>query len=317
MGETVAEVATSDLPGFPASTVPGHAGSVRSIATPGGRKVLAFVGRVHGYEGNDPATVVHAVRTAHAAGCTVVVLTNAAGGIREGLAVGQPVLVADHLNLTGVSPVAGPAPPEGLPGRFVDLTDAYALRLRALAREVDPSLAEGVYAGPARAALRDAGRDPHAPHPRRRPGRHVHGVGGHRRPPPGRRGAGAVAGHQPGRRAGRRAARPRGGPRGRPAVGRADGRPCWPRWSPGCERPHRPPRRRRPDRPHGGRDRRRGAGLAGRGPRPGDPGGGRSPARRRPAAGRPTWPRWPTGSAPACSSAPPACGARWGPGPTA
>jgi purine-nucleoside phosphorylase len=147
MGEIVAEVPTADLPGFPASTVPGHAGSVRSVATPGGRRVLAFVGRVHGYEGNDPAVVVHGVRTAHAAGCTVAVLTNAAGGIREGLRVGQPVLVSDHLNLTGQSPVAGAVPPENLPGRFVDLTDAYALRLRLLAREVDPSLEEGVYAG--------------------------------------------------------------------------------------------------------------------------------------------------------------------------
>lgn len=147
MGETVAELATTDLPGFPAATVAGHAGSVRSIGAPGGRRVLAFLGRVHGYEGHDPAAVVHAVRTAHAAGCHVVVLTNAAGGIREGLEVGQPVLVADHLNLTGQSPVSGPLPAEGLPARFVDLTDAYARRLRALAREVDPTLAEGVYAG--------------------------------------------------------------------------------------------------------------------------------------------------------------------------
>jgi purine-nucleoside phosphorylase len=147
IGEATAEVDTTDLPGFPPSTVAGHGGGVRSIVAPGGRRVLAFVGRVHGYEGNDPATVVHAVRTAHAAGCSVIVLTNAAGGIREGLRVGQPVLVADHLNLTGQSPVAGPLPPEGLPARFVDLTDAYALRLRRIAREVDPSLAEGVYAG--------------------------------------------------------------------------------------------------------------------------------------------------------------------------
>lgn len=146
-GEVVAEVATGDLPGFPTSTVAGHAGSVRSIRTTGGRRVLAFLGRVHGYEGNDPATVVHGVRTAHAAGCRVVVLTNAAGGIREGLRVGQPVLIADHLNLTGGSPVAGPPPPEGVPARFVDLTDAYSLRLRSLAREVDPTLVEGVYAG--------------------------------------------------------------------------------------------------------------------------------------------------------------------------
>lgn len=147
MGETVAELSTTDLPGFPAATVGGHAGGVRSIAAPGGRRVLAFLGRVHGYEGHDPAAVVHAVRTAHAAGCHVVVLTNAAGGIREGLEVGQPVLVADHLNLTGRSPVSGPLPDEGLPARFVDLTDAYAHRLRALAREVDPTLVEGVYAG--------------------------------------------------------------------------------------------------------------------------------------------------------------------------
>jgi purine-nucleoside phosphorylase len=147
MGEVVAEVATADLPGFRASTVAGHQGSVRSIRAAGGRRVLAFLGRVHGYEGNEPAAVVHAVRTARAAGVGVVVLTNAAGGIREGLAVGQPVLVADHINLTGASPLSGPLPPEGLPARFVDLTEAYSPRLRALAREVDPSLAEGVYAG--------------------------------------------------------------------------------------------------------------------------------------------------------------------------
>ena len=74
-------------------------------------------------------------------------LTNAAGGITEGLAVGQPVLIADHINLTGGSPVAGTMPADGVPIRFVDLTDAYSPRLRALAREVDPTLVEGVYAG--------------------------------------------------------------------------------------------------------------------------------------------------------------------------
>jgi purine-nucleoside phosphorylase len=147
MGDTVAEVASTDLPGFPPSTVPGHAGGIRSIAAPGGRRVLAYVGRVHGYEGHAPSAVAHAVRTAHAAGCTAVVLTNAAGGITEGLSVGQPVLIADHINLTGGSPVAGAMPAEGVPIRFVDLTEAYSPRLRALARSVDPTLAEGVYAG--------------------------------------------------------------------------------------------------------------------------------------------------------------------------
>ena len=147
MGDTVAEVAATDLPGFPPSTVPGHAGGVRSIAAPGGRRVLAFVGRVHGYEGHAPSAVAHAVRTAHAAGCAVAVLTNAAGSISEGLSVGQPVLIADHINLTGGSPVWGPMPAGGVPVRFVDLTDAYSPRLRALAREVDPSLVDGIYAG--------------------------------------------------------------------------------------------------------------------------------------------------------------------------
>jgi purine-nucleoside phosphorylase len=147
LGERVAEVTATDLPGFAPSSVAGHGGGVRSLRSPGGRRVLAFVGRVHGYEGNAPAAVVHTVRTAHAAGCRVAVLTNAAGGIREGLRVGQPVLIADHLNLTGASPVAGPPPPEDVPVRFVDLTDAYSPRLRALAHDVDPTLAEGVYAG--------------------------------------------------------------------------------------------------------------------------------------------------------------------------
>jgi purine-nucleoside phosphorylase len=146
MGRTAAEVPTGELRGFPPATVAGHEGTVRSIEAAGGRRVLAFLGRVHGYEGNEPAAVVHGVRTAHAAGCRVVVLTNAAGGIRDGLEVGQPVLLADHLNLTGRSPVDGELP-AGAPLRFVDLTDAYSPRLRELARSVDPSLVEGTYAG--------------------------------------------------------------------------------------------------------------------------------------------------------------------------
>lgn len=150
LGDVVAEVAAADLPGFPVSTVAGHPGTVRSLRTAGGRRLLAFVGRVHGYEGHSPAAVVHGIRTAHAAGCEVAVLTNAAGGIREGLRVGQAVLIADHLNLTGGSPLAGAAAAGaagGRPSRFTDLTDAYAPRLRALAREVEPALDEGVYAG--------------------------------------------------------------------------------------------------------------------------------------------------------------------------
>jgi purine-nucleoside phosphorylase len=74
------------------------------------------------------------------------VLTNAAGALRDGMQVGQPVLISDHLNLTGASPLTGDPPPEHLGPRFVDLSDAYARRLRDLARSIDPTLEEGVYA---------------------------------------------------------------------------------------------------------------------------------------------------------------------------
>ena len=101
--------------------------------------MLVFVGRIHAYEGHELRHVVHPVRTASAAGVHTVVLTNAAGGLREDYTVGQPVLISDHLNLTARSPLIG--------AQFVDLVDAYSPRLRTLAREIDPSLAEGVYAG--------------------------------------------------------------------------------------------------------------------------------------------------------------------------
>jgi purine-nucleoside phosphorylase len=145
LGETVVELAMSDLPGFPDTTVAGQSSAVRSIAV-GDRRMLAFLGRVHAYEGHPIATVVHGVRTAVIAGCQVVVLTNAAGGLHDGMYVGQPVLISDHLNLTGRSPLTGAAPPETFPSRFVDLTDLYSARLRRLAHSVEPALTEGVYA---------------------------------------------------------------------------------------------------------------------------------------------------------------------------
>src|SRR5690348_11417996 len=142
IGTAQAEIPLTELGGFPEPTVAGHVPTVRYL-TAGPLRVLVFLGRVHLYEGWPPATVVHGVRTAISAGCRAVVLTNAAGGIRPGLSVGEPVLISDHLNLTGRSPLSGPPPPGQ---RFVDLTDLYSPRLRGLAREADPSLAEGVYA---------------------------------------------------------------------------------------------------------------------------------------------------------------------------
>jgi purine-nucleoside phosphorylase len=140
------EIALADLPGFPPPSAAGHGASVRSI-TVGGRAVLVFLGRVHLYEGHDPAVVVHGVRTSAAAGCRTVVLTNAAGSLHREWPIGQPVLIRDHINRTGHSPLTGPPPPAPFGPRFVDLSDLYTTRLRALARTVDPDLPEGVYVG--------------------------------------------------------------------------------------------------------------------------------------------------------------------------
>jgi purine-nucleoside phosphorylase len=136
LGETGTELASTDLPGFPPPAVEGHAGTIRSVSV-GSVRALVFLGRTHLYEGRGVATVVHGVRTAAAAGAKVVVLTNGCGGLRPDYSPGQPVLISDHINLTATSPVVG--------ARFVDLTDLYSPRLRALCREVDPSLQEGVY----------------------------------------------------------------------------------------------------------------------------------------------------------------------------
>ncbi len=140
------EITMSDLPGFPAPSAMGHGATMRTI-TRHGHNTLVMLGRVHLYEGHDPSVVVHGLRTAAAAGVRVAVLTNGAGCLRREWPIGQPVLISDHINLTGKSPLTGANPPKPFAGRFVDLTDAYTPRLRALARTVDPSLAEGVYLG--------------------------------------------------------------------------------------------------------------------------------------------------------------------------
>jgi purine-nucleoside phosphorylase len=136
LGEPSAQVATTDLPGFSASTVQGHAGTVGSLEL-GDHRLLLFGSRTHYYEGKGIAAVVHPVRTAAAAGCRTIVLTNGCGGLRESWSPGTPVLIRDHINLTARSPIEG--------AHFVDLTDLYSSRLRQLCRDVDPTLDEGVY----------------------------------------------------------------------------------------------------------------------------------------------------------------------------
>lgn len=137
IGEPPVELALGDLPGFSAPSVAGHGATVRSVRQ-GNNRCLVFLGRTHLYEGRGVDAVAHTVRTAAAAGCTRVVLTNGCGGLDPAWAPGTVVLISDHLNLTAMSPLRG--------AEFVDLTDLYSPRLRAVARDVDPTLPEGVYA---------------------------------------------------------------------------------------------------------------------------------------------------------------------------
>jgi purine-nucleoside phosphorylase len=136
-GEPVATFPMSRLPGFRVPVAEGHRGEVRSVAL-GKHRVLIYLGRTHLYEGHGPAAVAHPIRTAAAAGVRLAVLTNANGSLRDDVELGQPVLIRDHLNLVMGSPLDGP--------RFVDLTDAWSRRLRAIARRLDPDLRERVYA---------------------------------------------------------------------------------------------------------------------------------------------------------------------------
>ena len=133
IGETVATIDATELPGFSKPVVEGHVATIRSILLPSGKRALVLGARTHFYEGHGVRRVVHGVRTAAAAGVKVMVLTNGAGGIKETWKPGTPVLISDHINFT----IEG--------AKFIDLTDAYSPRLRDLARSVDPTLDEGVY----------------------------------------------------------------------------------------------------------------------------------------------------------------------------
>ena len=137
--------AISAVPGFKKPSALGHGGEAISVSV-GSSRVLVLTGRTHLYEGHGTAPVVHGVRTAAALGCRVAVLTNGAGVLREDWTIGEPVMISDHINLTGHSPMTGDNPPAPFAGRFVDLTDAYSKRLRAIARGASP-MNEGVYLG--------------------------------------------------------------------------------------------------------------------------------------------------------------------------
>lgn len=138
LGETVSEIPAHEVPGFHAPAVAGHVPTMRSIRLHGtDRHALVLGSRTHYYEGKGVRAVAHGIRTAAACGASTAVLTNGCGGLNPQWQPGQVVLIRDHINLTGASPLEG--------ATFVDLTDLYSSRLRDLARTVDPTLPEGVY----------------------------------------------------------------------------------------------------------------------------------------------------------------------------
>lgn len=137
LGEPIATCPLEELPGFSAPVVAGHGGELLICRSESGKIAAVFTGRTHFYEGKGAAAVVHGIRAVAAAGASMVVLTNGCGGLNPAWSPGTPVLIRDHINFTGATPLRG--------ATFIDLTDAYAPRLRDIAREVDPSLDEGVY----------------------------------------------------------------------------------------------------------------------------------------------------------------------------
>jgi purine-nucleoside phosphorylase len=134
------ECDADEFTGFLPPAVEGHSGKIRSYTLKENGKTiraLVFLGRTHLYEGKGMEPVVHGVRTAVNAGCKVVVLTNACGGINTSYRVGQPVIIRDHISLTAASPLSG--------ATFIDLTDLYSKRIREIVKAEDSSLTEGVY----------------------------------------------------------------------------------------------------------------------------------------------------------------------------
>ena len=141
LGSPTHEFSAEEISGFLPPTVAGQSGKIRSYEIKGNHgtiRALVFLGRTHLYEGKGMEPVVHGVRTAVKAGCKIVILTNASGGVNVDYHVGQPVLIRDHISLTAASPLIG--------ANFVDLTDLYSKRIREIVKGEDPALQEGVYA---------------------------------------------------------------------------------------------------------------------------------------------------------------------------
>ncbi len=138
-----------EMPGWPAATAPGHVGRLL-LGTLGGRPVVMLQGRFHLYEGNDPGLVVQPVLLFRSLGARIVVLTNAAGGLDPSFGPGTLMVMTDHINLTGRSPLTGRNADE-LGPRFPDMTEAWSphlrSRLHAAAATEGVEMREGVYVG--------------------------------------------------------------------------------------------------------------------------------------------------------------------------
>ena len=136
LGELIGSCELAEMPGFAKPTVIGHGGALRIVRTSAGKISAIFTGRTHYYEGLGVQQVVHGVRTVAAAGAKIIVLTNGCGGLNPDWAPGTAVLIRDHINLTGATPLSG--------ATFIDLSEAYSKRLRDLVQGIQP-LPEGVY----------------------------------------------------------------------------------------------------------------------------------------------------------------------------
>ncbi len=139
----------SQLPGWPAASAPGHAGRL-VLGRLEGVPVACLQGRLHMYEGLSALQVVEPALLMHRLGARSLVLTNAAGGVDPSFEAGTLMLISDHLNLTGRTPLLGPND-DAMGPRFLDLTAVYdpghRAALRSAAAAEDVTLAEGVYAG--------------------------------------------------------------------------------------------------------------------------------------------------------------------------
>jgi len=137
----------ADIPGFSRSTVPGHHGNLM-IGEAGGAPLVVMQGRIHAYEGHPPQAIAVPIRTLRKLGVERLVLTNASGGLKSDMPAGTLMIVRDHINFSGINPLAGPND-ESIGPRFPDMSNAYDPELRAMlvaaAREAGVAVRTGVY----------------------------------------------------------------------------------------------------------------------------------------------------------------------------